>query len=312
MLVLAFPQKKEKPEVIYIPYADTISQELVDYIRSRTKPYILSYHPDMRHLIPEMRCRIQRAKRIGVFSVSKDKQVSFSQGNLQYHRKRYEWRFADNQYDYIGAENIKDGQLADIIDLFGWSGKESKAPFGVNTSTNNADYAGEFLDWGTNEIQGDAHGVWRTLSIDEWEYILRKRNKANLLFSLGIIEGNEGLILLPDYWVTPKDIEFVPNTLPWNEKDKRFYDSTKYNHCKNNNYSHDEWIKMENAGAVFLPAAGYRTGSNVYSVQYSGYYWSAIVSTSLHAYCLDFNSDKTDMRSYVRDIGRSVRLVRDL
>ena len=264
----------------------------------------------MRHLIPEMRCRIQRAKRIGVFSVSKDKQVSFSQGNLQYHRKRYEWRFADNQYDYIGAENIKDGQLADIIDLFGWSGKESKAPFGVNTSTNNADYAGEFLDWGTNEIQGDAHGVWRTLSIDEWEYILRKRNKANLLFSLGIIEGNEGLILLPDYWVTPKDIEFVPNTLPWNEKDKRFYDSTKYNHCKNNNYSHDEWIKMENAGAVFLPFTSYRTG-NIWVNQSSSSYTSSTFSDNntccfLRIYPYDIMATLFD-----RYRGRSVRLVHD-
>ena len=138
MSVLAFSQIEKKPEVIYVPYADTISQELVDYIRSRTKPYILTYHYDMRHLIPEMRCRIQRAKRIGVFSVSKDKQVSFSQGNLQYHRKRYEWRFADNQWDYIGAENVKDGQLADRVDLFGWSTDNPNTPWGINLTQNNS------------------------------------------------------------------------------------------------------------------------------------------------------------------------------
>ena len=55
--ILAFSQSKEQILVIRIPYADTIPQELIDSIYRQEGKYILSYHPDMAHLIPEMRCR---------------------------------------------------------------------------------------------------------------------------------------------------------------------------------------------------------------------------------------------------------------
>ena len=59
----------------------------------------------------------------GEFSVSADKKVYFSQGNLQYSPADDKWRFADNQYDVIGETN---SQISDTydgwIDLFGWSG----------------------------------------------------------------------------------------------------------------------------------------------------------------------------------------------
>lgn len=69
----------------------------------------------------------------GLFSVSATKKVKFSQGNLQYHRKEHIWRFAPNQYDYIGdggtnygnvsyGDNTKiaDDDYDGWIDLFGW------------------------------------------------------------------------------------------------------------------------------------------------------------------------------------------------
>ena len=43
---------------------------------------------------------------IGVFSVSADKQVTFSKGNLQYTQSTNTWSFAENQYDYLGQANI--------------------------------------------------------------------------------------------------------------------------------------------------------------------------------------------------------------
>ena len=113
-------------------------------------------------------------RRIGVFSVAKDKQVSFSQGNLQYVQNQNVWKFADQQYEMIGARNVKDGQLANRIDLFGWSADNITAPFGVSTSVNNTDYLGDFVDWGVNEINIDAPNMWRTLSRDEWEYLLNE------------------------------------------------------------------------------------------------------------------------------------------
>ncbi|MBQ3676229.1 MAG: hypothetical protein II926_02525, partial [Bacteroidales bacterium] len=39
------------------------------------------------------------------FSVSADKKVYFSKGNLQYQASTGTWRFAENQYDIIGEDN---------------------------------------------------------------------------------------------------------------------------------------------------------------------------------------------------------------
>ena len=103
---------------------------------------------------------------IGVFSVSADKQVTFSQGNLQYHPANNKWRFAENQTDYIGDANQHCSSTYNgWLDLFGWS--TSSNNFGVSTSEDDNDYSGSFVDWGTNQIGNDAPSAWRTLSYDE-------------------------------------------------------------------------------------------------------------------------------------------------
>ena len=62
------------------------------------------------------------------FSVSEGKQVIFSPGNLQYHPKNDQWRFAENQYDRIGEANKNVSVTYDgWIDLFGWSGSDGSA-----------------------------------------------------------------------------------------------------------------------------------------------------------------------------------------
>ena len=243
-------------------------------------------------------------KRIGVFSVAADKQVSFSQGNLQYTQSTDEWRFAREQYEYIGAANIKDGALADKIDLFGWSANNSTAPFGISTSTNVADYAGDFVDWGTNAISDDAPNTWRTLSKDEWEYLFEKRPNALQLRSKGSIDGHRGHILLPDDWVLPEGVQFVaePNNLTMA--------------LDINAYTQAEWSIMEEAGAVFLPAAGRRDGTTVgYLVEYSGV-WSSSSTTNTNAFHTYYNYESQIIAHHwtsatSRINGRSVRLVHD-
>lgn len=57
----------------------------------------------------------------GVFSVSDSTQVVFSQGNLQYRASTNTWRFATNQWDYMGSANSNISQTySNWIDLFGW------------------------------------------------------------------------------------------------------------------------------------------------------------------------------------------------
>ena len=144
---------------------------------------------------------------IGVFSVSATKQVTFSKGNLQYHPANDKWRFAENQTDYIGDANSNISSTYNgWLDLFGWS--TSATNFGVSTSTNNADYSGSFVDWGTNKIGNDTPNTWRTLTKDEWNYLLNTRTNADALCGIAQVNGVNGLILLPDNWTCPAGVTF--------------------------------------------------------------------------------------------------------
>ena len=246
------------------------------------------------------------SKRIGVFSVAKDRQVSFSQGNLQYVRNQDVWEFADQQYEYIGAGNVKDGELANKIDLFGWSADNTTAPFGVSTSTNAADYSGDFVDWGVNEINGEAPNTWRTLSQEEWGYIFESRKNAKQLYSKGSIDGVRGMIVLPDDWVLPEGLHFTaaPDNLTMD--------------LDINIYTRAQWQKMEEAGAVFLCPTGRRDGLKIgYLVEYGGYWSSSRAGSNRvkHLYfnyeSLIFNTNYNSGDQSYGYNGRAVRLVHD-
>ena len=253
-------------------------------------------------LSPYVPVPTEPGKRIGGFSVAKDKQVSFSQGNLQYNRLRDKWQFAANQYESLGEDNITNGQLANRIDLFGWSANNSTAPFGVSTSTTAADYAGNFVDWGTNTIQGDAANTWRTLSADEWEYLLEKRANAAQLYGVAKVDGVNGLIILPDAWVCPEGIAFKHGLHQVQVDDYAVYQS----------FDAEMWQRMEDAGAVFLSASGFRDGITVEKSNLSGYYWSSTSVSQADAYRMYFYSYYLGAKNtHSKYRGRAVRLVHD-
>lgn len=184
----------------------------------------------------------------GVFSVSPTRQVRFSKGNLQYNAVADQWRFAERQYDIIGLDNVEYGkQYAGWIDLFsfGTSGYHNKSPYYY--SAQNASYGNgnrnidrTSYDWGVyNAISngGNRVGQWRTLSVNEWVYMLMRRPNAQRLMSPASINGHQGMLLLPDDW-----LETGGDTL---REGVVYLFSTK------------QWGVMERAGAVFLPCAGY-------------------------------------------------------
>ena len=227
----------------------------------------------------------------GGFSVSRSRFVYFSSGNLQYHGGMDKWRFAPNQYDYIGEANCYIAPDCDYwIDLFGWGTGDYPTK-----KSKYADDSSMFMDWGINQIGNDEEGTWRTLTYKEWEYILEKRENASSLQGLAYVADVNGFILLPDNWKCPSGVTFKPGY------------STGFS---TNVYSVSKWQQMEEAGAVFLPAAGFREGSTVYDVQSYGHYWSAT-----KAELLEFSSNKAYMVDWRYDYlfqGRSVRLVKDL
>ena len=254
---------------------------------------------------------------IGVFSVSADKQVTFSQGNLQYTQSTNTWSFAENQWEVIGTDNVIGGSvssdpisgidskegtaLADKVDLFGWSTAANN--FGVSTSKSSSDYIGSFVDWGTNTIGNDAPNTWRTLTEDEWYYLLNNRNNASSLCGAAQVNGVNGLIFLPDNWTCPAGVTFKSGF--------HSSDGTEY-YAAYQTFTAEQWSKLEKSGAVFLPAAGARNGSDVLYVQGHGNYWSTTGDGSYYAYPFGFYSGGADIGFSGRGCGQSVRLVKDL
>ena len=179
----------------------------------------------------------------GKFSVGENKLATFAPGNLQFNTGDSTWRFAYEQYNVVGAENINlgDPTFKGWIDMFGWSTAETY--FGVNPSNSNELYDGEFVEWG-KVFEGEN---WSTLSADEWKYLLNTRANATQLKQIATIDTVLGIMLFPDAWVMPEGIE-VADKLDIN------YNVNVYN------YTVAQWDALEDAGAIFLPAAGRRTG----------------------------------------------------
>ena len=247
----------------------------------------------------------------GRFAISATDTVAFSRGNLQYQPSTSTWRFAENQWDFVGTANgrIRSYQYSTEgwvwtykgwLDLFGWgTGNNPTA-----SSTTNSNY-GSFTDWGRNAISngGKKANLWRTLTKDEWDYLFRGRENAASLYANGTVSGVNGSILLPDNWVIPADLHFKPSNST---------DST----AAPNNYTADEWMFMEMAGAVFLPITYERTMdwqrmeycTEVY-VENTARYWTSTPNGTNGAYY--YIPLAPNVYQDNRYVGKGVRLVQN-
>lgn len=228
--------------------------------------------------------------RIGVFSVSDTKKVYFSPGNLQatYHESedKYTWDFAENQYGIIGNApgntTITDELLhveqidGAVVDLFGWSTKKNKN-YGISTSNSATGYKGDFKDWG--ETKGDG---WRTLTKDEWEYLLDNHHHPGRWSS---VNGVEGFVVAPDNFT---------GVLAASYSDKGALTAEAI---------------LAADDILFLPVAGDRLINSVY-LQGIGYYWSSSSNGDDNAYYVKF-SNGPSINTEGRVFGYSVRLVKE-
>ena len=252
----------------------------------------------------------------GLFSVSGSMQVYFSRGNLQYKASTNTWRFAPYQYSYIGSDNANmSSTYSGWIDLFGWGtsgynhGAVCYQPW--STSNNNNDYyaygsvtynlndqTGR-ADWGYNAISngGNQTNQWRTLTSEEWEYVFFTRSTTSgKRFAKAIVNGVNGLILLPDDWSTSYYSLNSTNSV-----------SASFS---SNVITSSQWSNsLQKHGAVFLPVAGYRSLTTCYDDW--GSYWTATQSNDATAYTFDFHDVTLIVREYLRSEGESVRLVRN-
>ena len=253
----------------------------------------------------------------GLFSVSANQIVYFSQGNLQYKASTNTWRFATNQYDYIGSNNSNiSSSYSGYIDLFGWgtsgynhgavcyqpwsTSKTNIQYYAYGSSTYNLNDQTGQADWGYNAISNDGNQTnqWRTLTKDEWLYVFNTRTTASdIRYAKATVNGVYGVILLPDNWSSS-------------------YYSLSYTNTTNASFSSNvitssQWSTyLEAHGAVFLPVTGNRNGTSVNFVGSNGCYWSASYNDSNYAYFVHFYDSGLDpQRDSNRCYGFSVRLV---
>ena len=213
-------------------------------------------------------------------------------------------------HDAKKGDEVFGEALADKIDLFGWSGSTAAVQWGVGITNNSADYSGDFVDWGSNTIGTDAPDTWRTLTRDEWEYVLSKRPDASTkrgvarinLSSDGTVYAN-GLILLPDTWTTPAGITFKSGVA--SERSLQAYADYQ-------TFTLSEWQQLESAGAVFLPAAGLRDATQVQYAHQGVTLWTATYyDDSTDVGQVDADSQSIGTYLSERYYGRTVRLVQE-
>lgn len=247
-----------------------------------------------------------------VFLIAADKYCIFSKGNLQYQVSTNTWSFAEHQYDVISK-----GTLADTIDLFAWSANNTTSPFGVRKFPDNADYAGDFVDWGTNRIGNDAPNTWRTLTSEEWAYLLQHTR-----WTMVRVDSLLGLMLLPDDFAVPTDLTITiigDGNLPNDE----FGISFNKSDYAQNQYTINEFNKLEAKGCVFLPCVGIMASYTDYVgfVSYVGkwaWYWSSSsYSDNAAIYGLNITDDYMSFGQQSgiglgRCRGCSVRLVKNV
>lgn len=252
------------------------------------------------------------------------------------------WRFAEHQYDYVGdassygnvyvnavksSNTLIASDYTGWIDLFGWgtSGYDSKNPY--MTSTTNSSYgngdandiAGTNYDWGVyNAISngGNVAGKWRTMTggneSEEWHYVLVTRsntttnlpagsNNGTANFVRATVNGVTGEILFPDNYVQPDGVTVTGSSPTYNGAYSSFAAFT---------VDVDNWEKMENAGAIFIPVTGYRTSTS-YTGAYLNYWTSTHYTASGKTYRA-YYANQNGVKSYTyseRSQGYAVRLV---
>ncbi|MCQ2309491.1 MAG: hypothetical protein MJZ78_05890 [Bacteroidales bacterium] len=232
-----------------------------------------------------------------VFSVSSTTKVEFSPGNLWYGTEDgakpevKAFYFEANQWSTTPAS---DGAWdANHVNHFLWSNTidwqtKNKEPYAANYSFSISEISDVFFTETSDfQVYGEADGTWRTLTKDEWSYLLgtaspNRANASSLRAWKDLGSGIKGLVILPDGTENPSGV-------------------------LDNITSTDA---LDNYDAVFLPATGYRISTSVGVVGSHGYYWSSTPGASGFAGRMYFNSDEVRTNFDNRNCGIAVRLVR--
>lgn len=285
----------------------------------------------------------------GLISVAEGKQVVFAPGNLQYLGKEDgtgEWRFAENQYDFMGdgpAETAtyrgnvtvdgftKYNTSADkdvARDLFCWgtSGYNGKNPWMTSKNVGdyyNGDLAGTDYDWGvyhsatgnsTEKITNGGDYSWRLFTSNEWAYAIARERKVYTRTDVPTFMETKSLYTSATV-VGVKGIILFPDNWDGSLDRTIKYKTTGY---AGTTCDAEKWATFEKLGCVFLPAANVRSGIEL-TYPNEGKYWSSTIfkfGNEWRGGSLDFSKTgnvTTSSTNYtVRRLGNSVRLIREV
>lgn len=150
-------------------------------------------------------------------------------------------------------------------------------------------------DWG---IYNSTNHDLRTLTSDEWQYLINYRDNATTKRGICVIyTGTDyywGYIILPDDFTLPD------NVTNWYPSDGGTTENTyPSSSLTGNYYNAAQWTKMQANGAVFLPCNGYREGTNIkgYGASSGGiststsYYWTSTTGNSGYAIARPFGTE---------------------
>ena len=211
--------------------------------------------------------------------------TSTSTFSISYNRKVY---FAQGNLATHGRKFVLNPW--DYGGYFGWGTGDKPG----NNSMDNSQYP-SFIDWG--DYLNNAEEGWRTLEKSEWEYLLLYRKDAAFKQGTATVCGVHGMVLLPDRWQVPEGMVFSPGCISWED----------------NVFTREQWERMKQEGAVFLPAGDYIWNGAPPHEGASGLYWTATPVGDKEAYYVCFY----DGRVYASVVNQrcfrlSVRLVRDV
>ncbi len=205
----------------------------------------------------------------GVFSVSNNKKVQFTRGNLYWNGSTY--RFEVNQTDYPKTWNPKH------VGHFFWtnitdyqSGNAAYMPYAENYTYSKRSKTDRFFCGEANPLTVEGVSGCFALAKSEWDYIINKRSNAKKLHNFGVKVGDKEncLIVAPD----------------------------KFTGTLKSSYTLDE---INSLGLLCLPSSGFRNDTKLAYAGMWGYYWYSTPNSSWNVSNLSFEHYAVSMDFYI-------------
>lgn len=201
----------------------------------------------------------------GAFSISSTKYVHFAKGNCKYvrgtDRASSSWKTFAEQYQF--RKYLKPSGWAtlssteDEVSYFSFAGYNTTTHY---SATDAVSSTATYTEYGNAY---GASGTWRCLTPTEWGNLLgtsagttgQKRTQT-YRFAKVTVCGIQGLLLFPDGFSWNSDYGTAPTGGNLNTTNGGDF---------NVSYDLSHWQRLENAGCVFLPGAGYSSASAIAS-----------------------------------------------